>query len=106
MQLRREGIGYFNRNWPANEGASNPFGPWRETPGEIDLKRDGYGATNTIFGLRALDGGCRTGEGAFIQPALSEALGKSGSFYTMTGNREGIIIVVPDAKLAAYFYVG
>jgi hypothetical protein len=106
-QLNREGIGYLNRNRPAKgDQARNPYGPWRETPGEIDLKRNGEGAAHTIFGLYALGGGCSNIDQMFHYPDLAKALTKPGSFYTTTGNDEGIIIVVPSKRLAAYFYVG
>lgn len=55
MQLNREGIDYLNRNRPAKgDQASNPYGPWRETPGEIDLKRNGEGSgTHHFWTVRA-----------------------------------------------------
>ena len=106
-QLNKEGIGYLNRNRPPEgDRARNPYGPWRETPGEIDLNRNGHGAARTIFGLYALGNGCNHSGRSFNYPELSRAMTRPGSFYATTANREGIIVVAPEAKLAAYFYVG
>jgi len=107
MQLKQEGISYLNRNLSSTgDQESNPYGPWRETPGDIDLKRNGHGAAHTIFGLYALGRGCRNGNQSFTYPELSKALTRPGSFYATTGNLEGIIIVAPTEGLAADFYVG
>ncbi|RZK03294.1 MAG: hypothetical protein EOO76_03195 [Novosphingobium sp.] len=106
-RLEHERIGFL-RDGPAprTENSSNPYQEWRETPGTIDLARNGEGARETIFGLYAM-GGCNNGSGDdFHSREISQALTSPGSFYTVTANREGIIIVAPKQKVAAYFYFG
>jgi hypothetical protein len=104
-RLDDEGIFFLDPNrLPKGEKADNRYGPWRETPGDIDLKRNGEGAEHTIFGLYAL-GGCGSSR-TMDNPELRRALTIPGSFYATTGNEEGIVIVAPKAKLAGYFYVG
>lgn len=104
--LSKEGIAYLSTGArPHNENPRNRYQGWLETPGSIDLANNGRGARETIYGLYGL-GGCGSSKGDFHSGAIRAALSNPGSYYTVTANREGIIIVAPQYRLAAYFYVG
>jgi hypothetical protein len=103
--LNRDGIRYLSTGTRGDENPRNRFGPWRETPRDIDLETNGHGS-NTIFGLYAMGGCSGKSSGKRYEGNLPAALEAPGSYYTVTSNREGIIIVAPRERLAAYFYFG
>jgi hypothetical protein len=82
---------------PRNENPDNAYGDWTPTP-VID-------PNDTIFALRAL-GGCNGERGDFHARELRSALDAPGSFYALTSNREGMILVIPRERLAAFLYFG
>jgi hypothetical protein len=90
---------------PRDENPRNRYEPWRETPDGIDLANNGHAGRDTIFALYGLSG-CNGGRGNFHDREIGAALGRRGSYYTVTQNKEGIIIVIPRSRLAAYYYVG
>lgn len=107
LRIQRDGIGYLqNGARPRRESPGNRYGDWHETPGDIDVARNGEGAEQTVYGLYAM-GGCgdRSG-GEWHSREISQALSRPSSFYTTTQNREGIIIVMPHERLIAYYYWG
>lgn len=106
--IKRHGLAYFARvSSPAVQHNSNPYGTWRATPGEVDIAQNGHGAgSNTIYGLYVM-GGCRNSGGpAFLTSVLVDTWSKPGSYFTVSRNREGVIMVDPNKRLAAYYYFG
>lgn len=108
-RLNKEGIAFLTAGPPPRaEDSRNPFGAWTETPGAINLKTNGrvVGGT-TIYGLYGISGCGRYDEVLRAESIeLAAALAKPGSYYTVTANREGIIVVAPQLGRAAYFYFG
>ncbi|MDQ2892042.1 MAG: hypothetical protein M3R64_02980 [Pseudomonadota bacterium] len=105
--MKKKGIAYLqNGPQPQNENPKNPYGEWLKTPGDIDFVNNGHGATHTIYGLYAM-GGCNSGDGnQFGSREVAKALLGPGSYYVVTANREGIIVVAPKFGLAAFYYDG
>lgn len=105
-RLEQDGIDFLQSSVPRTKNPNNPYQEWRETPGMIDLAHNGQGARDTVYGLYAMGGCSNRSDDAFHSREISQALTNPGSFYTITANREGIMIVAPKQKLAAYFYFG
>lgn len=97
--LRRQGIGFFAHIAPPqNQNHRNRYSAWLETP----LARSHRGR---VFALRAI-AGCDGESGDFHGREIDEALRTPGSFYALTANREGMMIVVPRRRIAAFLYFG
>lgn len=104
--IEKQGLSYLETGGPPpDENPENRYGPWRETPGEIDLARNLEGAAVDIPALDAM-GGCGSRSGRAFSRQIAAAVAKPGSFYMRTSNYEGIILVIPKERLAAYFYLG
>ena len=87
---------------PRNENPRNPYGLWAATPVPPQF---GMGSSHeTIYALQAI-GGCGA-KGDWHSAEIERALSTTGSFYAVTGNKEGMIVIAPRLKLAAYFYAG
>ena len=71
----------------------NPFSEWRRTP----VSSDNY-AKDAFFGPQG------------IKPEMIEqirrGMNNASSYYMITRNREGVILVMPNEHLAAYIYDG
>jgi hypothetical protein len=80
---------------PRHENARNPYSSWVETP----VRHDG------IFALYAV-GGCGSAPGDSYAREIEAALRAPGSHFALTANREGMILIAPRARLAAFFYFG
>jgi hypothetical protein len=105
-RLKSQGIAALSGDThPRSENPDNRYGGWRETPGDIDFAHNGHGAKDTVFGLYA-SGGCAGNVRNPFSRTIDRALVKRGSYYTVTSNREGIIIVAPEPGLAAYYSFG
>jgi len=109
LSIQKNGLRALRLAHPSgNEHSTNPYGSWEETPGRIDIEKNGTGATHTVYGLYAL-GGCK-GEGEtdtnYHSLEMHEALKERGSYYQVSRNEEGIFVIVPSRRLAAYYYWG
>ncbi|WP_129791764.1 hypothetical protein [Sphingosinicella sp. CPCC 101087] len=97
--LMQQGAGFFRDiEPPRNENPRNPYSEWMETP--LPDAR-----LNHIHAVRAI-GGCEGDGGDFRAREIELALRAPGSFYALTRNKEGMILVVPRSRLAAFLYVG
>ena len=94
-----QGLGFFrNIEPPRNQNPDNPYSEWMETP----LPNP---EASHIFAVRAI-GGCEGDGSDFRAREIEQALTERGSFYALTGNKEGMILAVPRAGLAAFLYFG
>lgn len=100
--LQTEGLSYLERASKAHRN----YAEWRETPGDIDLAKNGRGSNYTIFGLYAMDGCDSSGVKNYMKRDLSNAISKPGAFFAVSQNREGIVLLVPKLRLAAFYYFG
>lgn len=100
-RLIAEGLPFFAKTSPpAAENPDNPYSGWRPTP-----IMDGSQAGPSVYAVQAI-GGCGAKGGDFHGREIDEALRRPGSFYALTSNREGMMVVVPESRLAAFLYVG
>jgi hypothetical protein len=105
--LKTEGIAYLDHApRPQNDKRRNAYQKWRETPGEIDVAQNGRGPKPAVPGLYAAGGCGEDFDPAFKSDEVEKALSIPGSYYTVTKNREGIIVIIPERKLAAFYYYG
>jgi hypothetical protein len=97
--VRQRGLRFFaGIAPPPNQNPRNPYGAWRETPLPAPEKGD-------ILALGAI-GGCDGDTGDFHTREIEAALRAPGSFYALTANREGMLVVAPGAGIAAFLYYG
>lgn len=113
--LRARGLAFLGTDThPRKENESNRYAPWRETPLRfIDGDRvqlDPVRPPELLFSLHA--SGCRSGPpGNILTPQdrvedVRRALAAPGSYFTVTGNGEGMIVVDPASGLAWFLYSG
>lgn len=94
--MEKEGASFFKDVGQPPKQHKNPYAPWKNTP----IEEQPY-----IFADGALYG-CNNDN------SVQNALGRidfhheEGNFYTITENREGIIVVMPKRQLAIYAYFG
>lgn len=95
-----QGLRFFEgMSPPLNENSRNPYSEWKGTP-----ILDDDGQPSHVSAMGAI-GGC--GElGNDYNKNLGHALAQKGNYYTLTQNEEGMIIVAPRSKLAAFLYFG
>jgi hypothetical protein len=94
--LIRQGGAFFRRVAPPrNQNVRNPYSVWAETPVRADR----------VFALGAV-GGCGNGGGSLYDRQIEAALRAKGSYFALTGNKEGMILVAPRARLAVFLYFG
>ena len=84
----------------------NPFGAWQPTPVRVDRSRD-YSAEidangQPIFATGAV--GCRDEDRSGYAPMM--AWSRPGSFYALTANGEGMILIDPISERATFLYFG
>lgn len=113
--LRTRGLAFLGTDThPRKENESNRYAPWRETPLQfVDQDRvqlDPGRPPEPLFALRA--DRCRSrpaGNRLTPQDRMEDArraLAAPRSYYTVTGNEEGMIVVDPTAGLAWFLYSG
>jgi hypothetical protein len=103
-ELRNEGIDFLATSGrPRGERPHNPYGPWQPTP--LALER-----TDHVFALSAT--ACRAPRGT-VAPSgeerarsLEQALAAPGSYFAVTQNREGLLVIDPRRELAWFLYAG
>lgn len=106
-QLKARGIAYLDHSpRPQNDKRQNPYQQWRETPGEIDVARNGRGPGPAVTALYSTGGCGEAFDPAFKSDDVEKALSIPGSYYTLTAKRDGIIVVIPARKLAAFYFYG
>jgi hypothetical protein len=95
--IKERGIEFFEGDSsPPDANLQNPYSGWRETPYRLETYADG-----------ASDGCVEMNEPERPLPGqVWSALYKPGSFFILTENREGMIIVDPSGGLAGFFYYG
>ena len=106
QQISEKGLPFFATiASPRDENPRNPYGRWTQTP--VPGASPEYGVSGkTLFAMRAL-GGCGDNPGsAFRTREIEKALRSPGSYYALTRNREGMMLVMPQERLAAFFYAG
>lgn len=97
MGIRRQGLRFFDNVSQPPSQKRNPFGSWRETP--IPETRD-------LVALGA-EGGCQDDAANKNDgPTIRLRLDQSGSFYSYTENREGLIVVDAKQGVIVYMYFG
>lgn len=94
--VTRKALAFFrNMDPPRNQNPRNPYGAWAETP----FPRD------RAYALGALNGcGQQTRNPYHLE--IAAALIAPGSFVAHTSNGEGMLVVAPEVKLAAFLYFG
>ena len=91
--IATEGAAFFlNAN---SQDAQHHFSDWAETP----LPREKRPPWHALSG-------CGDSQNQMLSDRLEAALQSSGSYYAFTPNKEGMILIVPASKLAAFLYVG
>jgi hypothetical protein len=93
--IEADGLSFFRATQPAG-GGLHVYRNWTETPL----------APGERLPWDALGGGCDDSRSHLRAYQLERALQSSGNFYTFTENHEGMLLIVPSMKLAAFFYVG
>jgi hypothetical protein len=97
--LENPGAAFFrNIRPPRNENPKNPYTAWRSTP-VPEVRQANIHAVNAI-------GGCDGSKGEFHAPHIERALSTPGSFYAVTANEEGMILIMPRTGIAAFLYFG
>lgn len=110
-RLVKEGIDLLERATPRINDLSNRYTAWMETPGFLDAAAKRVPGAEVVYGLNAM-GGCEGLDGPnqpvrdYRERDITKAISERGSYFTVTNNREGIILVAPKAHLAAFFYWG
>lgn len=103
--IKRGGLAFLESTPPRpRRSDNNPYGPWQATKGDTGTTASGYGVEQTIYGMYATTG-CSSG-GYKPGKAMDNAWFRPGSYYKVTANREGVIIVDPEQRLVGFFYVG
>ena len=99
MALRREGISFFSGMAPPrNQNRDNPYSEWQATP--IPDPQE-----NHILAVSAI-GGCQARAGNFYTREINDALRMPGSYYALTRNGEGMMVVAPQSGIATFLYLG
>lgn len=106
-QLKTHGIAYLDRSpRPQNDKRQNPYQKWRGTPAEVDFTQSGHGPKPAATALYS-SGGCgEEFDPTFRSDEVEKALSAPGSYYALTAKRDGIIVVIPARKLAAFYFYG
>jgi hypothetical protein len=105
-QIRQGGVSYLEKA-SIGQDSKTRFRKWAETPGRIDLKTNGtQDSKHTIFGLYAMDGCNAKDSGEYRSNILAQALTEPGSYYAVTDDFEGIVLLFPKLHLAAFYYFG
>jgi hypothetical protein len=107
MSLRQQGIGYLRgHTHPESESERNPFSDWMQTPLKFVERRQAIinGEARTLYALGA-SSGCSSGHGSKHGVQLPD-LSRPGIFYSVTANREGMMIVDPRNETAFSLYFG
>ena len=95
-QLKERGIAFL-REAPASSGQAHRYSEWIETPVELPEGRSIFDAMPVLPCGEQSD---------FPAREIESALRARGSFYALTDNGEGMLLVAPRQRLAAVFYVG
>jgi hypothetical protein len=94
-RISETGISYLQGDTKprAHNDEKNPYSEWRRTP----VPSDNY-AERALYCSKE------------IKPELKEqirrGMNNASGYYTMTKNREGVIVVLPNERLAASLYYG
>lgn len=98
--IRLEGARYLETlDLTPSATRANGFQPWRPLP---------LTSTSSIFAVQALSG-CTPSSDAEVDKTREQvrnALAKSEGFFTLSKNREGLILVSLRHELVAYMYFG
>ena len=78
---------------PPGQSPTNPYTGWAETP----MAGEG------VYALNALNGCARDNPYA---RQIEAALRVQGSYFALTRNREGMMLVAPRARMAVFLYFG
>jgi hypothetical protein len=106
-RIEAEGIAFLDHTpRPQNEKRLNPYQKWRETPGDIDVVHNGRGPEPAVHALYSTGGCGEEFDPTFLSDEVEKALSIPGSYYAVTKNRAGIIVIIPARKLAAFYYYG
>lgn len=96
-----QGLAFFGSDThPPWDDPRNPYGPWQQTP-IPDLKPQG---DHRIYALGAA-GGCKYSTSVYTVDAEAIAA-RTGSYYLLTQNNEGMVLVIPHQRLVLYLYFG
>lgn len=106
-RLEQGGLAFLEGARPSEDDARNPFGVWRRTPLAIDERRrvrlEPGGGSIPLFALGANEG---CGDGKDRPVDARRLLGRPGSFYSVTQNGEGLVVINPASAAAAFLYFG
>lgn len=96
--IKRLGMTYVRRiSPPPNQNPENPYLGWNKTP-----MRKSKG--NHVYATQAI--GLCGNTGDKYKRAIRGALQSRGAYYMLTKNAEGMIIVIPNQRIAAFLYYG
>ena len=99
-RLRSEGIDFLMTSGRAPKtNPHNPYGPWQSTPLALHARQLPLGAT--ACGRDRLS--ATEQERA---RKLERALAATGSYFAVTQNREGLLVIDPRRELAWFLYAG
>jgi hypothetical protein len=103
-EIRMHGLGYFqNMPQPSFPDNGNRFGTWRATPAPVS--KDGYRSVSA--GDFLMSQGCNQDQWKIIKAIpVGDPLSRPGRYYTVTSNREGLIVVDPIRNLVIFTYLG
>ena len=93
-KVQNEGAEFLERR---ESGSKHHYSNWRETPAPVPEGGSVY-SSYPILPCGEQDD--------FPHQKIEEALTRSGSFYALTPNGEGMLLVAPRQRIAAVFYVG
>jgi hypothetical protein len=111
-KIQHAGIDYF-KTTPQPQFAiesGNPYGAWRATPAPEPLSADERASTVDLsYARTTVTSGC-SNEAQDRENIRTLARGISltqpGSYYAITGNKEGMIVVAPFKNIVIYAYFG
>jgi hypothetical protein len=101
-RLRSRGVALLRGHGPRNDEAP-AFREWLESP----VSASANDQSDPLFDLGPPEyaiAGC--GDDNPYERQIESALLEPGSFYSLTENGEGMLVVAPKTRIAAFMYVG
>lgn len=101
QKIRDQGLAFLGDDiHPTWDDPRNPYSSWQKTP-VPGLSPSG---NPNIYAINA-GGGCKNSPAVYTIDVQKIAT-LPGSYYLLTRNKEGMVLVIPDQRLAVYLYFG